>query len=390
MPFPNTPTKPNLNTPINTPTGDTKTTSSTTGRLPIHHIFATNRMPVEDADAQERHPEVLQWAEKIQGGDRSSITKTGSDQKIKNRSQEYADANEDTWTKMFFAALKKETRDRNVVGEWSTVQWDQDGLREVWNQLFQKNSIPKIDTSDAATEAILNKYPRIKRPKPDITYGLSSKEFSNEMMTINRLYYEQAGICPSLWHPFCIVEANMKGRIEDAIYQCVRGGAALVNAARQLKFLSGDLKLTTSGADLLTPVFSLAAVPTSIALQVHWAEVDSKGQTWFHMHHVYTYALRNRGEGKKLRHDLNNILDWGTLSRKDDIITMLTKISDAHIAGTIRQLPTPEVTEVDEDKDCGDNDSDADVFADAIEGTDQAGEDGASRGDKKRKLDERA
>jgi len=72
---------------------------------------------------------------------------------------------------------------------------------------------------------------------------------------------------------------------------------------------------------------------------------------------------------------------------------MLTKISDAHIAGTIRPLLTPQVTEADgdEDENCGggDNDSNAEVFADAMQGTDHVGEDGASRGGKKRKVDER-
>lgn len=318
------------------------------------------------------------------------MPRTKSGQKITDRSKDYADANEDTWVRMFFNALKKETRDKEVAGKWETVEWDKDGLREAWNQLFQKNSIPKIDTTDAATKAVLNKYQRIKNPKPDIVYGLKAEEFTDALMTINRLYYEQAGVCPSLWHPFCLVEAKMKGTIEEAVNQCVRGGAALVNAARQLQFLSGDLKLTTRGLDLLTPVFSLAAVPTSIRLQVHWAEVDTKGQTWFHMHHVYTYALENRGEGTRLRHDLNNILDWGTLSRKNGIVKMLTKISNAYSAGTIRQLPTPEVTEVDVEDGfiVVDEDSDGEVFEDAVEGPDDLEDDGAQRSNKKRKVDE--
>lgn len=195
-------------------------------------------------------------------------------------------------------------------------------MKEAWNHSFQIGSIPKIDTSQKAAKEILDKHPRIRASKnsmQDIVWGLNPKEFDKQLMEINKLYYPQAGICPAdLWHPFCILEAKMKGTIEDAIYQCAREGAALVNAARQLFYIADLLDLTTPGADLITPDFSLAVRPTVISLLVHWAEVDSQGIACFHTSHAYTYALENPSVGAQLRHDLDNIMDWGTLTRKPE------------------------------------------------------------------------
>ena len=297
-------------------------------------------MLMDDDAADERHPQVLEWAEKIQGGKRQSAMKPESEKRLRQLRKQYEKSNELTFTHKFFVALIRSKRNKKTeeMTDWPSVEWDQDGLMEAWDVLFQKASIPAIATPDAATTMVLAKYPRIKNPKPDITFGLQEKEFSKELMTINRLFYAQAGICPAeVWHPFLIVEAKMKGVIEEAEYQCVRGGAALVNAARQLRYLAGA-DLRKPGADLDTPVFSLAVIPSQIVLHVHWAEVDTAGETWFHMHHVDTYAVRKANEGIRLRHDLDNILDWGTQIRKMEVITTLTEINTAVRKGTVKQL----------------------------------------------------
>ena len=308
-------------------------------------------MPVKDAAVLKRHPEVLRWARDVQGGGRDSVMRPKSEEKLRARRDEYEKSNEDTFIHMFMAALKKENRRtwNAKKQKWKRVEWDQDGLKEAWNQSFQKNSIPKIDTADRVAKDILDSNPRIKNPKPDIVWGLSPRVFDKGLMEINKLYYAQAGICPAdTWHPFCILEAKMKGSIEDAIYQCARGGAALVSAARLLYYVAGLLDLTTPGPDLITPVFSLAVVPTVISLLVHWAEVDDQGITWFHTSHVYTYGLENPGVGTQLRHDLNNILDWGTLNRKAEVTKMLTAIADGRENNCLRALPTPDMTDTND------------------------------------------
>ena len=297
-------------------------------------------MPVDDDAAIERHPQVLDWAEEIQGGERQFAMKPESEKKLRQLRRQHERSNELTFTHRLFVALIQSKRNKETenMEEWPLVEWDQDGLMEAWDVLFHRNSIPAISTPDEATARVLAKYPRIKNPKPDITFGLQEKEFSTDLMTVNRLFWAQAGICPAeVWHPFLIVEAKMKGTIEEAEYQCVRGGAALVNAARLLRYLAGG-DLRKPGPDLDTPVFSLAVIPSQIVLHVHWAEVDTAGETWFHMHHVNTYSVKLPKEGIRLRHDLNNILDWGTQIRKMEVNAILTQINTAVQNGTVKEL----------------------------------------------------
>ena len=338
--------------------------------MPLSLILETNHIPVKDSQAVKRHPEVLRWAQSVRGGERESVMRPRSEEKLRARRDEYEKSNEDTFIHLFMAALKKENRKLWNEGKqkWERVEWDQDGLKEAWNQNLQKNSIPKIDTSNKAAKEILDSNPRIKNPKPDIVWALSPRVFDERLMKINKLYYAQAGICPAgIWHPFCILEAKMKGTLGDAIDQCARGGAALVHAARLLHHVAGLLDLNAPGADMTTPVFSLAVNPTVFALLVHWAEVDDGGVTWYHTSHVHTYGLENAGVGALLRHDFNNILDWGTLNRKAEVTRMLTAIADGREKGTVRQLPTPDTTEpgdVDEDEQ---DIEDEDVLEDALE-----------------------
>ena len=342
-------------TPTNTPSKTEKsTTSGTTDKLPLHLIFYTNRMPVKDLDAQKRHPQVLEWAQSVRGGDRGSVMKPKSEKKLNARREQYRNSNEDTFIRNFMAALKKDNRRvwNAQKQKWKRVEWDQDGLKEAWNQSFRKNSIPQIDSSDKIAREILDRNPRIKNPKPDIVWALSPRVFDEEQMKINKMYYAQTGICPAdIWHPFCILEAKMKGTIEDAIYQCARGGASLVSATRLLNHAAGLRDLIIPGADLTTPVFSLAVVPTVVSMLVHWAEVDKNGKTWYHTSHVFTYALENPGAGIMLRHDLDNILDWGTLTRKAMVIKLLAAIADAHRTNRLRELPTPDPTTIADDFD---------------------------------------
>ena len=295
-------------------------------------------MPVEDREALLRHPEVIQWAEEIRTGKRNSAMKTASEQQLVAPRQEYERSNEDTFVREFMAALLRDDRERNE--DWAKMGWDQVGLKRARNQLFQKHCIPQILTPNALIKKVLDANARIKDPKPNITFGFSSRLFSKEQLKTNRAYYKQTAICPGdLWHPFCLVEAKMRGTVEEAEYQCVRGGAALVNAGQQLQYLSG-VDAPSAAPDTQTATFSLAVNPSIVVLHVHWAEIVN-GETRFHMHHVHSYALKNKGVGLQLRHDLDNILDWGVLTRKRQVDEMLDKITTRVRNNTIRTLPTP-------------------------------------------------
>ena len=344
------PKKAHPSTPTNTPSQKSKYTASTNTKLPIHELLAANNMPVDDDEALRRHPGILQWAEEIQNGKRNSAMKTATEKKLMARRRKFERSNEDTFINQFMNALlqdEREKRDeREKLENWVKTSWDQDGLTQAWNQQFQKECIPQILAPDALTKKVLSANPRIKDPKPDITYGISSRLFSKEQHKTNRTYYQQTGICPGLWHPFFLVEAKLKGTIEDAEYQCVRGGAALVNAGQQLRYCSG-VDADPDVPDIHTAVFSLAVTPIVALLHIHWAEKISDGETLFHMNHVQTYGLKNKGVGRQLRHDIDNILDWGTLTRKNQVDEMLNDIATREKNNTVRILPTPSISIAD-------------------------------------------
>ncbi|KAL2056814.1 hypothetical protein ABVK25_003209 [Lepraria finkii] len=148
-------------------------------------------------------------------------------------------------------------------------------------------------------------------------------------MVINCLFLSRAGISKGIskgiWHSGLIVEAKTAGIIELVECQRARVGAALVNATRGLLKASGA-SIDTPGADLKSNVFSIALVPTCANLYIHWAEVIKDGQMRFYIYLGGTYTLRDDEELKKLRHNVNNVLDWISLTRKDRLKKLLAAI----------------------------------------------------------------
>ena len=229
-------------------------------------------------------------------------------------------------------------------GTWEKVSWDQDGLAEKWDQLFRKDAIPKISESNSITRKVLESNSRIKNPKPDIVFGLQSKTFSANINTVNAAYAQFTEVCPGVWFPFLIVETAKKKPIKDAILQCARGGAAVINAMRKLNHISGGRDLCKPGADYAFPALSLACNEDNAVLQFHWALVTSAGETIYQMHRVHGYFITNPGVPGMLRHGLNNILDWGTLNRKLEVDMMMNRIEMRMGQGNLIQLPTrPEI-----------------------------------------------
>ena len=148
-----------------------------------------------------------------------------------------------------------------------------------------------------------------------------------------------------LWHAFFMVEARMKGTIEEAANYCVRGGATLVHAVLVLSYLPGA-DITVEGAETETAMFSFAVTLWMVALHVYWAEVR-KGQTLCHIYHLYSCAMKNKDSGSKLRHGLDSILDWGILTRQAKIFESLHTIATAQMNRSLPLLPTPPSTTED-------------------------------------------
>lgn len=193
------------------------------------------------------------------------------------------------------------------------------------------------------------KTPRVKNPRPDLTYGLLEAAFSKLEQDTNDEH--GAGLSVGIVHPFFIVEAKIGERpIDEAELQCARGGAAMLRLKRKFdKLAEGTYvdeedkkgqKITGNRAetpihhyrtDTKSFVFSLALVPRSATMFVHWAEeaFSEDGTlvtTNWHATHVADYFLREGAPWIELHRDIDNVLDWGTLTRKQELEELCRKI----------------------------------------------------------------
>ena len=166
----------------------------------------------------------------------------------------------------------------------------------------------------------------------------------------------------TLYHAFFVLECRNDRRIEDAENQAIRGGAAIVYAKRMFITIPDraealpssdlwspadlnaalDLPHTLNSdvegkADVDSVAVSLPLVPSLAHLYVHWAEITStETNVVYHISLVKPYALLIDADLKGLRYDMSNILDWGTLARKEEIKKRMAEVKVRTEAGANR------------------------------------------------------
>ena len=202
-----------------------------------------------------------------------------------------------------------------------------DHLDVTIDQLFLQTSLPKMNAKDdAVLQELLKKLPRIAIPKPDRSYGLSEDAFMLEEQRLNDLYTGLTKVAQSIYHTFFVVEfKSYKHPIAEAELQARRSGAALMHCLRQFKNLAGILD-DASPPDAGSFVYSLAMIPDLAKLYVHWTELKPDRGLVYHMHWIQSYAMDKPSDAMELRHDVNNILEWGCEIRKNYIMGCLAKI----------------------------------------------------------------
>ena len=277
------------------------------------------------------------------------------------------------WTKFLDAEdtrLVKTTADGELEDEegairWIETAWKKDHLRCNWNADFTRGSVPPLVNLDPSLRLHTEKVPRVKNPKPDLTYGLLQAAFAKVEQDINNKH--GAGLSVDIVHPFFVVEAKIGGKpIDEAELQCARGGAAMVRLKRNFdkhadgtyvdeEAKQGQNKDGNHVAERISPnkeeipidhyrtdtksfAFSLALVPRSATMFVHWAEeAFSKEGTLltinWHATHVAEYQLRNGAPWIELHRDIDNVLDWGTLTRKQELRDLCSQIFTREVSG---------------------------------------------------------
>ena len=232
-----------------------------------------------------------------------------------------------------------ELEDEDEAMRWIETAWEKDHLRCNWNADFTRGSIPPLVNLDPYLRLPTDNVPKVKNPKPDLTYGLLQASFSEHEQDVNSKH--GAGLSVDMVHPFFIVEAKSAEKpIWEATNQCARGGAAMVRLKRKFDrlaegtyqeneaqdgeegdYLAGEIPHNKEAipidhyrTDTKSFAFSLAMVPHDATMFVHWAEeaFSKEGKlltiNW-HATHIAHYFLNEEQDWIDLHHDMDNVLD---------------------------------------------------------------------------------
>ena len=337
--------------------------TNTSVNIDVQELLAMNGMPIGDISARDVQgfDIIMENAKVILNGERNSPNVGGHDKTYWQKLHvKYEARNEQTYRDMFFTPFMGQ--DRNVKAKdeaWGKRAWSWDGLDINSNQPFYRKSLPKVNTfGNGQWEKLLNSKTnkRVKNPVPDLAYALDTSHFTKEELSILMNYSIYAGISKKIWCPTVIIEFN-QGDMRRPKTQCARGGAALVNANRQLCMAGGRVK-DVPGADTETVVYSFAMTHQSAVCSVHWANVTMEPantlKTTFHMHSVGSWMFDYGNDGIfDQRKALNNLLGYLVGERKSWVKILLADIRRRGLPDIPATIPL-ETGENDE----GDNDED--------------------------------
>lgn len=289
----------------------------------LNTAFWSNNLWMEDTAAKQRCPEVFEFASTLIKRKRHSDMDEASQRDACKTQQRVGLANEATFVREIWNHVHKTHRDKRISGEpgsdivdaeWARGTWNQAHLGVKWDQEFESDMIPRLEPRDATTIRFLHSLPRIKDPRPNIAYGINETAFTLDEWKVMYMHRGCSQFSSGLCFPFLAAEFTENGSLTYAIFQACRSGASMVAAAREFNRVSG-LERKDAGADMTSFAFTLAFYPHLARLNVHWAEVVPGEPTIYHMHRISSYALDVARSYQEIRHDLNNILDWGLSNR---------------------------------------------------------------------------
>ena len=212
--------------------------------------------------------------------------------------------------------------------EYSVESFWDDGLAVKVDCEFRKGFLPGREKDEELSRAMA-KVDGMTNPKPDYTYGLRIDHYPiPDDVTVSAYIDFLLEVVPILHHPFFIIEGKSdSGSKAEAENQACRGGAALINAARQLRERIGARATEATGPDQQTYIYSATLSPGLMDIWVHWAEVRTTPRPpVFHMNRLDSVSLHSDGAAGKLRMITHNILDWGCVDRSPQIQEVYNQI----------------------------------------------------------------
>lgn len=178
------------------------------------------------------------------------------------------------------------------------------------DHVWREDSIPRPDTrKDAVLKAALQAVGAPPKPKPDISYGYSTKTLTvSEQDVLANLPKNTSVTTEQPYFPYFIIEwkaDKTKGTLWDADRQAMRDGAAAVNAIHNFFASMGrDARCAE------TAVFSASISSSEFRVRVHWRRPSPEGHTTWEADQIGVGLLQRVEDVFLIRSIILNVLEW--------------------------------------------------------------------------------
>ena len=335
-------------------------------------ILQSNEVFIHDKDDQhiKPHTALYKSVRSILEHERGSPERDGTLDRtiddLQNTRSKYQHSNENSFLVMFITELLGKARRIKEISvppteedtAWALRSWSDSKLHCLWSANMKSAVLPKLVSNDKAANRLLELLPNLKRPRPDMLFGIQRDDWAPEDKEDNLAFREFTEVTPGLTHAGILLECKApSGDVDETICQACRGGTALVINREFLNLqakpnqpvfrnrpatrLKGPSAATTSastdpsaastqpedlGPDLKSFAFSIDLDPSLADIYVNWAERRRNDSTLYHMNLVETHAIKSAAGLKSFRRSLFSILDWSLHERRDEVKAILQEI----------------------------------------------------------------
>ena len=289
---------------------------------------------IDDMKVKNEYKQFIDTARDTITEDRTSTMSKGSKEAMQDAVDTYGNTNEPTFLAEYMGVLVKKTRlfKPDGAGEVPSEprKWISDDIIAIRDQLFRGDCLVADTTCSEAERTLRKKNKDLTLPKPDFLYGLKSepenKRLEKDQVATIKLHSRFAIPGSMVALPWFIVEGkSIDGNLEKGAVQAARGATVIVASFRRLDEIAGSSR-TDNGPDDRSYVYSLILAPKAARLNVHWALIKDGKPAAYHMHELSRYSTHEPDDWPRLRNDVNNCIEWGTLKRWAIVGPLLTKL----------------------------------------------------------------
>lgn len=288
----------------------------------IKRLLRTYGIVVQAPITNPRLDALKAMANKVFFAHRHSAMKKNEFDEIRRLISKHEDDTEAAFFYYVWHAIMKETR--TVFNEktqtYEEKTFDADGISGTLDADFHTNALVELQDFTDEDRALLAAFSKLMAPKPDLAYGFDNDSFSPGEDRIIQAFSDYFMVCPRRVGTFLVIECKGSHKtIRLAQLQAARSTTALVRANRQLNEHAGYKEADHTGERDRTCVVSLCLDPRGAIMSIHWAEETPELGMQYHSHLLKEYKFSIDDDIRDLRRDVNNVLDWGEMTRRKHV-----------------------------------------------------------------------